>query len=351
MNQQPTGHDIVVVGGSAGGVEALIALMRGLPPDLPATVLVVLHVGATSHLAEILNAAGPLPVAQAESGQLIEQGAVYVAGPDAHLLLHKDHLLLRRGPRENMSRPAIDPLFRSAAASFGGRVIGVILSGLLNDGAAGLRAIKRCGGLAVVQDPRDASFADMPRSALCYVDVDHVATSARMAGLLARLVNERAGPTPDIPLDIRLETAIAAQELTDMAVEEKLSSLSPFTCPECNGSLWEIEDGGLLRYRCHIGHGFTAEAVLSAQNEEINRIVEVFRRAQQERAHLSRRLALRAIDSNQHYLAAQLSVRAREYENGAQLALKLFEGAQGAGTNSTNESPPERERSSDEKPG
>jgi two-component system, chemotaxis family, protein-glutamate methylesterase/glutaminase len=203
-------HDIVVIGASAGGLQPLQRLLADLPADLPAAVFIVLHIGATSHLAEVLDRIATVPVLRAKSGQPIEPGRIYVAVPGVHLLLHDQHILLRRGPRENLVRPAIDPLFRSAACTFGGRVIGVVLSGALNDGTAGLRAIKQCGGLAVVQQPNDAAVPDMPLSALAYAEIDHVAPVSRLGGLLARLVRQPAGETPTIPLEIRLEAAIAA---------------------------------------------------------------------------------------------------------------------------------------------
>jgi two-component system chemotaxis response regulator CheB len=216
-----------------------------------------------------------------------------VAVPDSHPLLHDEHVLLRRGPRENRFRPAIDPLFSSAAASFGGRVIGVVLSGALADGTgtAGLRAIKRCAGLAVVQDPSDAVVPGMPRSALRHVDVDHVCRIREMAGLLVGLARLPAGPTPEIPFDMRLETAIAAQELADMRADDVLGQPSRFTCPECRGALWEIEDGSMLRFCCHVGHAYAADVVLDAQAEEIDRLMGTLLRSRQERAALARRLA------------------------------------------------------------
>src|SRR5688572_11221825 len=208
--EAPATRDIIVIGGSSGALEALRTVVRNFEPGLPAAVFVVLHVGARSHLESILARSGPLPVVSAVSGGFLGHGKIHVAVPGFHLLLHDGHMLLRRGPRENLARPAIDPLFRSAAASFGGRVIGVVLSGALADGTAGLRAIKRCGGLAVVQDPADALVSSMPSNALHRVAVDHVCGIDQMAKLLARLVREPAGRTPEIPLGIRIEAAIAA---------------------------------------------------------------------------------------------------------------------------------------------
>jgi two-component system chemotaxis response regulator CheB len=313
-------RDVIVIGGSGGGLEAMRTLVRGFEPGLPAAVFVVLHVGAYSHLAYILAKAGPLPAVPAVSGQRFERGRIHAGVPGFHLLLHDGHMLLRRGPRENLSRPAIDPLFRSAAASFGSRVIGVVLSGALSDGSAGLRAIKRCGGVAVVQDPADALNASMPRNALRHADVDHVCRIDDMARLLARLVRQPAPPTPEIPLDIRLEAAIAAQELADMSVDDMLGSPSRFTCPECHGALWEIEDGSMLRFRCHVGHAFAADTVLASQGEEIDRLLGTLLRSHQERAAL----AHHERHNQRHALAQHLERRASDYEHDVEIMKKLL---------------------------
>jgi two-component system chemotaxis response regulator CheB len=326
-------RDIIVIGASGGGVEALNVLVGDLPPDLGAAVFVVMHVGPDSYLAPILAGRSRLPVVPASSGQRVEHGKIYVAVPGFHLLLHSDHLLLRRGPRENLSRPAIDPLFRSAAATFGGRVIGVVLSGALSDGTAGLRAIKRCGGLAVVQDPADAVVAGMPRNALLHVDVDHVCKIEDMARLLSSMSRLPAGPTPEIPIDIRLETAIAAQELADMRADDMLGTPSRFTCPECHGALWEIEDGTMLRYRCHVGHAFSADTVLASQGGEIDRLLGTLLRSHQERAALANRMAKHERANERHGLADQLEVRARDYEDDVEIMKELLRsGEAGSGT-------------------
>jgi two-component system chemotaxis response regulator CheB len=317
------GHDTIVIGASEGGLEALSRLARDLPGDLPAAVFIVMHIGIRSHLAEILGRKSALPVISAESGTPIREGTITVAGPGKHLLIHDGHTLLRRGPRENMARPAIDPLFRSAAASRGGRVIGVVLSGNLNDGTAGLRTIKRCGGLAVVQDPEDAAVPSMVRSALRHVDVDYVLPIDRMADLLSDLAGTPAAATPEIPLDIRLESTIAAQELATMELEERLGELSPFTCPECKGALWEINDGSMLRYRCHVGHAFTADSVLSARAAEVDRMMESLLRSHQERAALVRRMAKHERSLHHDSLAAQFETRAKEYDHDAEMVRQL----------------------------
>lgn len=330
-------RDIVVVGGSAGALEALHSLLQQLPRNLPASVFVVLHMGSTSYLPRILQQKTALPVIAAESGAFVERGKVYVAVPGVHLLLHDNHILLRRGPRENLSRPAIDPLFRAAAATYGSRVIGVLLSGALSDGTAGLRAIKRCGGLTVVQQPEDAIVPSMPRSALRYVDVDYVRPAGEMGALLGGLVREPAGPPLPVPMDVRLEAAIAAQELVDMRVDEMLGKASHFTCPECHGALWEIEDGTMLRFRCHVGHAFTADAVLTAQGEEIDKLLGTLQRSHQERAALARRMADRERAGERHNLADQFEKRAREYEEDAQLVLELMRNGFAGKAGATNQ--------------
>lgn len=317
-------RDVIVIGGSSGSPDALLTLTQGFEPDLPAAVFVVIHIGANSHLAHILSRSGPLPAVTAAPGERFEHGRIYAAVPGCHLMLHDGHILLRRAPRENLARPAIDVLFRSAAASFGGRVIGVLLSGALSDGTAGLRAIKRCGGLAVVQDPAEAMVSDMPNSALRHVDIDHVCRVKDMPRLLAKLVRQPAGPTPEIPFDIRIEAAIAAQELADMRVDDMLGTPSRFTCPECHGALWEIEDGSMLRFRCHVGHAFAADTVLTSQGEEIDRLLGTLLRSHQERAALAHRMAEHERANDRHVLAQHLEKRARDYEHDVAIMKKLL---------------------------
>jgi two-component system, chemotaxis family, protein-glutamate methylesterase/glutaminase len=316
---------VIAIGASAGGVDALKQLVAALPPDLPAAVFVVLHVGPTSYLPEILDRASPLRTTNAESGAEFKWGRIYVAPPGFHLLLHEDHMLLRRGPRENLARPAIDPLFRSAACSYGARVIGVLLSGSLSDGTAGLRAIKAAGGLAVIQDPEDAAVPDMVRSALRHVEIDHCVPVSEMGSLLARLAAEPAGETLPIPPRVRLEAAVAAQEHSTLKNEDRLGELSVFVCPECHGPLWEIEDGDMLRYRCHTGHAFTSDAMLEAQSVETDQILWSLLRAHQQRAEFARRMADREKDSDRIELATKLRERSKEYEADAEVIERILE--------------------------
>jgi two-component system chemotaxis response regulator CheB len=319
-------RDILVLGASAGGLEPLEALVSSLPSDLPAAVFVVMHLGNSSQLADVLGRNSQLPVAWAENGSSIRLGTVSIGPPGVHLLLHDGHTLLRRGPRENMARPAIDVLFRSAAASHGNRVIGIILSGALNDGVAGLHAIRRCGGLGIVQEPGEASVRDMPLGAINHGVSDYTARVCNMPKLITRLLSERPPPNPTVPLDVRLESAIAAQQLTDLEAPAKLGTLSPFTCPECHGSLWEIDDGAMLRFRCHVGHSYTAESMLAAQAEEIDKTLENLLRLRQERAILANRIVEKERLRNNHGLADQLERRARDYEEDARLMRLLLLG-------------------------
>lgn len=325
MAPQSEMRDIITIGGSLGGVEALRELVQRLPADLPAAVFVVLHIGRQrSRLVEVLDGAGPLPAKIAERGERIERGRIYVAQPDRHLLLHDGHILVRRGPHENMWRPAIDPLFRSAACSYGARVVGVILSGLLDDGVAGLDAIKRAGGTAVVQDPADAAAPDMPRNARRLVAVDHVVPVAEMASLLVRLARSPPGRQPAIPEQICIEAAIAAQERGSMSTEGKLGQLSPFSCPECGGALWEVAEGRLLRYRCHVGHAYTADSMVAAQTDATDALLNRLLRSYRERAELTRRLATKELTRQQSDLARELESRAQGYDEDAALMEKLL---------------------------
>ncbi|MEI6945969.1 chemotaxis protein CheB [Paraflavisolibacter sp. H34] len=262
-------RDIVVIGGSAGSVPALIEVVKVLPAGLQAAILIVMHVSPNvpSLLPQILSRAGTLPAAHARDGDLMETGRIYIAPPDRHLLLESNQVLVKKGPKENRFRPSIDALFRSAAYSYGARVIGVVLSGLLDDGTSGLWAVKRMGGLSVVQEPEEALCASMPSNVLEYVEVDYTLPSAEIGRLLPRLTGEE-GRLESQPLQEelkRLETEIkiaAQQNAFDMGILN-LGRPAPLTCPECHGALVELTEGNLTRYRCHTGHSFTQSSLLS----------------------------------------------------------------------------------------
>jgi two-component system, chemotaxis family, protein-glutamate methylesterase/glutaminase len=264
-------HDLIVVGTSAGGVEALKVLAGGLPADLAAAVLVVMHSSAQGPylLPEILSKIGLLKATKVVDGTRIENGKIYIAPPDHHLLVNGRSLSLSRGPKENRSRPAIDPLFRTAAASYGPRVIGVILTGMLDDGTAGLSAVKQRGGITVVQDPKDALYSSMPKSALRFVGADHTAPIAGIATLLARLVKDPTTTPENLPVSrlIALESKFVRMEAMNMEDMDTIGAHAGVSCPECHGPVWKINDGTLERYRCHVGHAYTAQSMVEGQIE------------------------------------------------------------------------------------
>jgi two-component system chemotaxis response regulator CheB len=276
-------RDILVVGASSGGVDALSALVAGLPRDLEAAVFLVLHTraGFASTLPELLSQRGPLRATHAVHGESITPGRIYVAPPDNHLMLRPGYLHVARGPKENGHRPAVDVLFRSAAASYGPRVIGVVLTGHLDCGTAGLLSIKARGGLAVVQDPRDAAVPAMPASAAAHVAVDHVAPLRALPALVARLVREPAGPWPT-----QLPGALAAIEGAETGLAAEL------VCPSCQGKLTQAQLGGFRLFRCHVGHAFSLESIAAEQAESVERALWAAVRALEESAALSGRLAL-----------------------------------------------------------
>ena len=258
---EPPGRDIVVVGASAGGVEALRTLAAGLPGDFPGAVFVVLHVPPTSSvLPAILTRAGKLPTAHARDGDPVEHGRIYIAAPDYHLLIEDDVMRLERGPRENGHRPAIDPLFRTAAMRYGARVTGVILSGALDDGVTGLGAIKRLGGAVVVQDPEEALYPAMPRSAVEAGVADHVVPIAAIPGLIVQLATTQVAGKRAKSRSMNADpTQLDPGTIT--AENRARGELSGFVCPECKGPLWELEEGKVVKLRCRVGHTFTEEAL------------------------------------------------------------------------------------------
>lgn len=310
-------RDILAIGASAGGVEALLSLTRRLPQDFPAAILITLHMSSEhgSVLDDILNRAGRLHACFPKDGDHPRKGHIYIAPPDRHLLLIENQFTLGTGSRENNARPAIDPMMRSVAACCGPRAIGVVLTGTLSDGASGLWAIDQCGGMTVVQDPNDALFPDMPINALNRVPADHVATLAAMPQLLQSLVLQPAGETMPIPQSIGFEIEIARGRrhatVDDMDKHGKRSMLA---CPDCHGVMWEIYEGELTRFRCHVGHTYAAEGMSVALDENLRRALGIALRALEERRALARRLEAEAETHRHPQLAASWGKRAREYE-------------------------------------
>lgn len=295
---------VVAIGASVGGVQSLIRLTQALPRNFPAALLVVCHTspGGPSILHEVLARRSQMPVHAAVQGLVIEPGSVYTAIPDRHLLLEGkgNRLRLTRGPKENRFRPAIDTLFRSIAVSRREQAIGVILTGYLDDGVAGLWAIKDVGGQAIVQDPTDAEVPDMPSHALRYVQADAIVTLSQLPDALlqaVRAVQNRTLPS-DMDPKLQIENAIAQGENALARGSMQLGEPSSLTCPECGGAMREIREGGLARYRCHTGHAYSSTTLLA----DIDRVIDenLWRtfRAMEERALLLAKLEQAARDCN-----------------------------------------------------
>lgn len=322
---RPTGAGVVAIGASAGGVEALQAVVAGLPADLPAAVLVVLHIPrqAPSALPGILNRAGPLPAVAARHRMPARPGKVYVAPADHHLLIRGGHLELSIGPTENGHRPAIDPLFRSAAVAFGAGAIGVVLSGARDDGAAGLTEIVKRGGQAVVQDPHEALHRSMPASALEHVTTAHVLPAAKIGVLLGELVGDGAAPIeqPHPNPGLAAEDEMAA--LTSLTIDEMQSARpSGFSCPSCQGVLFELDGDPAPRYRCRVGHAWSPGTLVAEQTVTVEVALWVALRALEESAAMNLRLAEAAGQRERHRAAALYRA---EYDKGKAGATRLRE--------------------------
>jgi two-component system chemotaxis response regulator CheB len=291
------GHDIIVLGTSAGGVEALSRLVAGLPAGLPAALFVVCHIhpGYPSRLPEILSRSGPLLATHAQDGEPIRPGQITVAPPDYHMILVPGAVRLTRSARENHHRPAIDPLFRTAARAYGRRVVGVILTGSLGDGTAGLLAVRAAGGVGIVQDPAEAAVEDMPRNAATIAGADYVLPLAAIAATLVRLAAQpvpeegnRAMPDPIERLPERITRDMAEQE-----DGEKRGHQAVFACPECGGVMWQVDEERLVRFRCHVGHAYYGEALLAEQSEALEAALWTAVRAFKEKTVLARQLGAR----------------------------------------------------------
>ena len=307
-------RDIIVIGASAGGLAVLCELISALPPCFPAALFVVVHTSPDNPgvLPQILARAGVLPVAFARDGERIERGRIYVASPDHHLLIERGRVRVNRGPKENGFRPAIDPLFRTAARSYGPRTIGLVLSGALNDGTHGLGQIAEAGGIALAQDPQEALIPSMPLSAIQNVEVRRVLRAAEMAGALADFVREQV----DDPTDANPPAPDCAEVGNSLQVHTPGGEPSSYRCPDCGGALWELaEHGQLLRFHCHVGHAFTAEVLAARQESNLEVALWSALRALEEHVALSRRLAERA----EHKGLAGLARRyRRDAEGGVQ---------------------------------
>lgn len=334
MEEAQRGHDIIVIGTSAGGVETLRTLVQMLPADLPAALFVVMHIPAeaASMLPAILSRAGPLPARHPVDRAPFAPGQIYVAPPDHHLLVERGFVRVVRGPKENRCRPAIDPLFRTAARTYGPRVIGVVLTGVLDDGTAGLRAVKQRGGLAVVQHPADALYPGMPSSAIANVTPDYVLPLARIGDLLIELARTPAPPEDQFPVPAVLEreAQIAEQEAVLMQDEEIPGTPAVFACPECHGTLWELHDGDLIRFRCRVGHAFSIESMVAEHNESLETALWVALRALEESIALGERLVERARRHQHPHMGRRYAERIAEQEHSATLIREMLRQLGGA---------------------
>lgn len=328
------GHDTIVIGASAGGVEAISQVVSLLPPDIPAAIFVVLHIPSEGHsvLPSIINRAiakhqknSPLKAVHPQDGEQIEYGKIYVAPADSHLLVKRGFISLTRGPKENSHRPAVDPLFRTAARAYGQRVVGVVLSGALDDGTAGLLAVKQLGGVAIVQDPEEAMYEGMPRSAIENVEVDRILPVAQIAALLVELANQPVAiKTAAVSDDMEMEADMAELELNAMQNPDRPGTPSPYACPDCGGVLWELNEAKLVRFRCRTGHAYSTNSLLAAQSEAMEDALWVALRALEEKAALTERMAVRARELQQRYSAGRFAEQAQTARQRATLVRQLI---------------------------
>ncbi|HWB51579.1 MAG TPA: chemotaxis protein CheB [Stellaceae bacterium] len=311
-------RDILVIGGSTGALDPMIQLASALPENYPGFLFIVSHIGANpSHLPELLARASRLPAAHARHDEPLEPGRIYVAPPDRHMLVTERRVLLSAQPREHFTRPAIDPLFRSAARAFGDRVVGIVLSGSGSDGALGLQAVQRAGGITVVQDPSDAISRQMPEAALRAVAADYVVDATALAALIPGLEQAVATAPPKPAVEVRSG--------------EDLSTPVALTCPECGGAVREVVGGELLSYACHTGHRFSADELLAHQRNDVERAVMVAIRVLQERVALCRRMGSDAARGGRHHGVAYWQRVAREAEDQLNV-LQQFQRSPEAGT-------------------
>ena len=323
-------RNVLAIGTSAGGVDALRFLASEFPSDFPASVLAVIHLSPQypSSLDSILTQAGPLPAQFAEDDMAIEPGRIYIGPPDSHLLLDGDRLRLGQGPRENNARPAIDPLFRSVAQCCGYRAIGAVLTGTLGDGASGLHTLHEYGGLTVVQDPSDATFSGMPEAALTKFNPDHVTGLAGMPALFRRLADEPQGRRAEPSSDLIYEVELAKGGNGSMSQLDRIGQRSLLACPDCHGVMWEITEGDLIRYRCHVGHAYTAELMSLALDETLRRALNSGLRALDERIALSQKLYEQAQNAGRTHLAESWRRKLAESEREAEIlrdSIKRFD--------------------------
>jgi two-component system chemotaxis response regulator CheB len=306
-------HNIIVIGGSAGALRPLERILASLPAGLPAAVFVVLHIApyAGDGILERLCRLSSLKASIGSDGAAFGPGEIVFAPPDHHLVVKPGHVCVKRTPRENLWRPSVDVLFRSAAVAYGPRVTAVILSGALDDGSAGLSAVKRCGGMAIVQSPAEADVASMPESAIRNAAVDHVLETAAIAPALERLSRKEPLPEVRIPDDLVLEAQFAESGQPSAEANQALGELSEFTCSECSGPLWK-RNGEMLRYRCLTGHAMGAQSLEEGLNRNLDAALWAAIRQFEQRANLCSKMAADERAKGRALTAAVYDERERE---------------------------------------
>jgi two-component system, chemotaxis family, protein-glutamate methylesterase/glutaminase len=308
---------VIVVGASAGGSDALCKLAAAMPRDLNAAIFIVLHLGGQGidrFLTTRLQKCTSMHCVLATDGLTIKKGHIYIAPVDQHLILKPGTMHLTKGPTENRWRPSIDVLFRSAAVYYNERTIGIVLSGMLYDGTAGMQAIKRCGGTCIVQDPGEAMYPDMPHSVLNNTMVDHILPVAGMTDAIQYTIASKKAEGITIPEDIKAEVAIPEKTITTIDNISKLGKQTVYSCPDCGGGLWEIKDSDHIHYRCHIGHAFSENELLKTQFESINETLWVALRMMEERKNLLFKISHDEKTRNMHALSNMHTERAQELE-------------------------------------
>ena len=323
-------HHIITIGTSAGGIQALQTLIGQLPQNFPAAILIVQHLSneAASNLVTVLGKVSQLPIEFAKDRQLIELGRIYLAPPDFHLIVQGEHLRVIRGPRENRMRPAIDPLFRTAALTYRSYATGVILTGMLDDGTSGLQAIESCGGMTIVQDPSDAAYSSMPKSAIANVKVDRIVPLKDIPDILIERVKQTPAIVSEVPADLLLEAPITKEAIAEPETMKQIGQPVAHSCPSCGGPLWQIGHGtkqkqsldlsdrlgkgSLLRYRCHIGHAFTSRTLIEEQNEATEKALWIALRTLEERGRLLKNMSDRYAQRGASALAKTHEERAEE---------------------------------------
>jgi two-component system chemotaxis response regulator CheB len=308
---------IIVIGASAGGIPAIKTLLTDLPPDLKAAVFVVLHVSSRSsgwNLAKIFQKHTTLVCKPGTDGELIEPGYLYIAPPNHHMMLKNGKVSTNQGTRENKYRPSIDVLFRSAAVAYGVQVVGIVLTGLLEDGTSGMSAIKRCGGTCIVQEPDDAEYSDMPQSVLNKIRVDHQVPLTEMGALLKTILHKPLAKRVPVPRELQVEADITEKMMTTINDLKEIGIKSDFVCPDCGGSLYAIKNDPAPRYRCHTGHVYTQNTLYDVQGLHLEESVWISIRMLEERYNLLLLMATNAKESGMDEIAGSNISRAAEME-------------------------------------